>query len=261
MSAQRSYSSDAPAAKHSRGRWPWLFGGVGALILLAVSACGGADSTGATAPSPTAARAAPGTAATAAPVAPTAKPAAAPAANQFDKTYGTFAVTSAQGSSDAVVNLPAGAKTGLLTAMYTGATNFVVEQLDSSNQVTDLLVNTIGNYSGVTAFGVQGEARTLKITAGGAWTVKLAAISSAPGIGAHASGSGDAVYLWTGRAANWAISNQGSENFVVQTRDASLFGGDLLVNEIGAYTGTVPVTQGPAVVQITSNGAWTLSVQ
>jgi hypothetical protein len=34
-------------------------------------------------------------------------------------------------------------------------------------------------------------------------------------------------------------------------------GDGLLVNEIGRYKGTVPVGDGPAVIQITADGAWT----
>jgi hypothetical protein len=159
------------------------------------------------------------------------------------------------------VNLPSGATAGLVVATYSGDGNFAIEQLDSSNQETDLLVDTIGNYSGVTAFGFQGAAKTLKITASGAWTVRLVPISTAPVVGAHVQGTGDEVYLWTGKAANWVISKQGSGNFAVRTYDQSLLGGALLVDEIGNYQGTVPVTGGPAVVLVTSDGAWTLTVR
>jgi hypothetical protein len=32
----------------------------------------------------------------------------------------------------------------------------------------------------------------------------------------------------------------------------------LLVNEIGAYTGTVPLSSGPSVISVSADGNWTL---
>jgi hypothetical protein len=93
----------------------------------------------------------------------------------------TFAPT-AQAASDSVVPVPAGAKAGLVTATYTGEGNFSIEGLDAQNQTSDLLVNTIGAYTGTTAFGFSfGKAPVnLKVTASGAWTVKIAPVSTGP---------------------------------------------------------------------------------
>ena len=35
----------------------------------------------------------------------------------------------------------------------------------------------------------------------------------------------------------------------------------LLVNEIGAYSGTVPLSAGPSILTVTADGAWTLAIQ
>ena len=76
------------------------------------------------------------------------------------------------------------------------------------------------------------------------------------------AGTGDAVYLWTGKAANWAVTSAGAHNFIVTTYDtSSLFGTNLLINTIGAYNGTVAATDGPAVVTIQASGAWTVNVE
>jgi hypothetical protein len=145
--------------------------------------------------------------------------------------------------------------------MYSGSSNFQIEGLDAQNQHTDLLVNTIGNYTGNTAFGFGlGKAPvTLKVTASGPWTVKIAPISTAPALASPASGMGDAVYQWTGKATTWTISNTGTGNFTVTTEGSGLIGHDLLVNEIGSYHGAVPVKAGPAVAIITSDGMWTIT--
>jgi hypothetical protein len=164
-----------------------------------------------------------------------------------------------------VVPIPAGAKAGLVTATHAGSGNFVIEGLDAQNQSSgELLVNTIGSYKGTTAFGfgITGNPpKNLKITASGPWTIKLAPISTAPKLASPATGGGDAVFLWTGDASTWAITNAGKGNFVVLNNGSSDFGPDLLVNEIGAYHGSVPVTAGPAVTTIQSDGIWSITIQ
>lgn len=191
----------------------------------------------------------------------TTPPATSPA-ESFDQEYGTFTPVSKQGSSDGVVDLPTDAKAGLVTATYAGESNFAIEELDSSNQKVGLLVNTIGAYTGTTAWGfgpASGKSARLKVTASGGWTIKLAPIGSAPLLGKQNSGKGDAVCLWTGPKADWAITNKGEGNFVVTKHAKGLLGHDLLVNEIGNYDATQPVTAGPAVTTIESDGDWTIS--
>jgi hypothetical protein len=188
-------------------------------------------------------------------------PAPSPSAS-FDKEYGTFTAVTRQGSSDSVVDLPTGAKAGLVTATHTGDANFAIKDLDAENKDVDLLVNTIGAYTGTTAWGFgisTGKSVKLEITASGGWTIKLAPIGSAPVLGKQDSGKGDAVCLWTGSATNWAITNKGQGNFVVKTNGKGLLGTDLLVNEIGNYDATKPVKAGPAVTTINSDGDWTIA--
>src|SRR5690606_19830224 len=61
------------------------------------------------------------------------------------------------------------------------------------------------------------------------------------------------------------VSHTGGSNFVVETLDASGQSVDLLVNEIGAYTGVRPVNfrdgESVSLIQITADGAWTLSLE
>ena len=124
------------------------------------------------------------------------------------------------------------------------------------------MVNEIGTYSGTTAFGFSyGKAPVnLKVTASGPWTIKIAPISTAPVLASGVTGKGDAVYQWNGKATTWTITNTGGEgNFQVTNNGSGLLGSDLLVNEIGAYHGTVPVKGGPAVTTIVSDGTWSIT--
>ncbi|MBI4898863.1 MAG: TM2 domain-containing protein [Actinobacteria bacterium] len=192
--------------------------------------------------------------------APTTAAAAADPVKTFTDQFGTFAAISKSGSGSSVIPVPSGAKAGILTATYSGSANFVISVLDANNQSTgDLLVNTIGKYSGTTAFGLSsfgGEPAKFKIEASGPWTVNIQSIASAPALALPATDKGDKVFIYTGQADSWAITNNSKGNFVV-TLDGKM--PDLLVNEIGNYSGTVPVTRGPAILSVQSDGAWTIS--
>ena len=178
--------------------------------------------------------------------------------DEMNKQYGTFAPVSKSGSGDSTIALPTGSKAGMVTASYKGSSNFSITVLDAGNQSTgDLLVNTIGAYEGVSAYGLSsfGDGVKLKITGSGAWQIAIAPLSAAPTMKFPVSGKGDAVYLYGGKAEDWTITNTGKSNFVV-TQYADF--PNLLINEIGSYSGTVPANDGPTVVTIKSDGNWAI---
>lgn len=179
----------------------------------------------------------------------------------YDAAYGTFAPVNQTGTGDSVIALPAGAKAGIVTASHQGSSNFVLSVLDASNQPTgDLLVNTIGNYAGVTAYGMNsigGEGVNIQVKADGAWNVTISPVSAAPALTLPGGATGDQVYKYDGAAGNWTFTNQGQSNFVV-----TQYGGampNLAVNTIGAYSGKVPMFAGPTVITVKSDGAWTVT--
>jgi hypothetical protein len=181
--------------------------------------------------------------------------------NFYEDEYGVFAPLEESGTGDAVVRLPEGALYAIVTATHNGSSNFSIQSLDAANGLSELLVNEIGSYSGVTALGFSSfgdSADKLQITANGEWTLLIAPVSSAPGL--PSSGSGDGVFIYDGSAPIWQITHSGSSNFaVVQESPSSLFG--LLVNEIGTYDGSVTGVAGPSVVIISADGDWTFTAQ
>ncbi|MHA6668217.1 TM2 domain-containing protein [Homoserinimonas sp. A447] len=179
-----------------------------------------------------------------------------------DRTYGSFVAETHTGAGDDLITLPVGVTAGIVTATHDGTSNFSLSVLDATNQPTgDLLVNTIGNYTGTTVYGFTsfGEGTTVQVSADGNWSVTLAPVSSAPVVAA--TGVGDAVFLYDGSTGKLTATHDGSRNFVVseQTDDAFHFG--LLINEIGAYSGTVPLAGGPSVISVNADGGWTLAVE
>lgn len=179
-----------------------------------------------------------------------------------DDAFGTFATITQSGAGDNLITLPEGVTAAMVTATHDGGMNFVVNALNADNETTgDLLVNTIGAYAGTTVYGFNAfsEATSLQITADGNWTITIAPLSTAPALAA--SGTGDAVYLYDGSAGKLTATHSGSMNFIVQEETDATFSIGLLINDIGDYSGTVPLSSGPSVISVKADGAWTLAAE
>lgn len=178
------------------------------------------------------------------------------AAGLMNQAFGSFTSVTKEGKGDAVVDLPV-ASGAIVTATHSGSGNFVIYGLDADNAESELLVNEIGKYAGTTFYAT--EITRLKVTADSAWKITIAPVSNAAPMSASNSGKGDSVLLYDGDAADFVMAHDGESNFVVQMLSEQ--SDDLLVNEIGKYSGTVPVGSGPALVIIKADGKWTLNVQ
>lgn len=240
-----------------------VLGAVALIIGIVFAAVyGGGKATSSVADAPAAANTADATTAAAAPSPEPTTTEAPPNPNAvYDEAYGTFAPVNQTGTGDSVIALPAGVKAGMVTASHQGSSNFSLSVLDASNQPTgDLLVNTIGNYAGVTAYGMNGFGSAgvnLQVKADGAWNITISPISAAPELGLPGGATGDQVYKYDGAAGNWTFTNQGQSNFaVIQYGGATP---NLAVNTIGAYSGKVPMFAGPTVIVVKSDGAWTVA--
>lgn len=193
---------------------------------------------------------------------PTAEPTPeAGVAEWANERWGAFEATTQSGAGDTLITLPEGATGGIVTATHNGSANFALSILDASNAPTgELLVNTIGGYSGTTAWGINAfaEGEHLQVTADGEWTITISPMGTAPALAS--SGTGDAVFLYDGGAAALAATHDGSLNFVVIEETDAMFSIGLLINEIGTYSGTVPLSAGPSVLTVTADGNWTLTL-
>ncbi|GAA1511112.1 hypothetical protein BJ978_001555 [Agromyces terreus] len=176
-----------------------------------------------------------------------------------DESFGTFAPLTQTGAGDSLITLPGTA--GIVTATHDGSANFVISVLDAANESTgELLVNEIGAYSGTTVYGFNSfsEPATLQVTADGNWSITIAPVSVAPALAD--AGTGDAVFLYDGGAAGLTATHAGEANFVIFEETAEALSMGLLVNEIGSYSGTVPLSAGPSAISVKADGAWTLAV-
>ena len=148
----------------------------------------------------------------------------------------------------------------LATFTHDGGSNFAVWSLDSDLEQIDLLVNTIGRFSGTTLLDrYDGESTArIEVEADGAWTIKLQPLSAARQFTDKAQGEGPDVLIYQGSAGVATLKNQGESNFAVWffSTDSS----DLAANEIGNYTGEAVIPAGPTAVQVESEGKWSITV-
>lgn len=235
------------AAPRRRRRWPWVVLALFVVFVIAVSTNSAGPAAPVTTPTPaggTAATPLGGSSGNAAPIAPTA-PAFVP------KTY--------SGKGDDVVTIDKPAAVAIMTFSCPKCSGNVIVQSDGAET---LLVNTIGSYSGKRWIDASSGSTTSRLTiqAGGSWKVTIGGPDQARSAGGPVSGKGDDVIALSGDSTTAAITNKGQGNFIVQSvpTEGSLFGSDLAVNEIGSYTGTVPL-ETPTLVQVTSEGSWTIT--
>ena len=96
-----------------------------------------------------------------------------------------------------------------------------------------------------------------------AWAIVIKPVTDAPAWDPSSplEGSGDSVYQLSPPSSGLVtldISNEGEDNFAVlaYTADSS----DLLVNEIGNYSGQVLLPDGTVLVELIANGgSWTIT--
>jgi hypothetical protein len=146
---------------------------------------------------------------------------------------------------------------------YTGSSNFAVWTVDESGSESDLLVNTIGRYTGRVLFDERDHSVAFKVTSSGSWTITVNPIQLAPSWGGAKTltGSGDNVVRIIANLdplATLKLTHRGSGNFAVWAYGGDS-GTDLLVNEIGRYSGEV-FLGGATLLEITADGSWSATL-
>ncbi len=157
---------------------------------------------------------------------------------------GDFEQVVLAGNGDDVVDLPCAGMPCLMDVSYVGEHNFSVKHLNSAEESEDLLVNEIGEYFGtVTTYNDLVDSAMLEIHASGDWSITVRPMSSVLPLenGIPYQGS-NVLYIDVDDMSRLNITNAGARNFVV--RGVGLDRRDILVNEIGDYSGTVAWNQG-----------------
>ena len=123
-----------------------------------------------------------------------------------------------------------------------------------------------GPYSGRRWIGVRGDTTTqFEVTAQGPWRLTVGGVDLARPVDGTTTvtGTGDDVVLMQTASRTAELTHTGESNFVVHlVTDRARSGPDLLVNEIGRYSGTVPLDVVPgeaALMQVSGDGNWTFT--
>lgn len=146
---------------------------------------------------------------------------------------------------------------------HTGAANFAVWALGEGGDQTDLLVNTIGNYTGTLLFDESAGSHTVAfdVEADGIWTITIKPVTEAfrwDGTETLA-GTGDDIAILDPPSSGLksvTLTHGGDGNFAVFGYGPTT---DLMVNEIGAFSGEVLLADGTFLFEINANGPWTIS--
>ena len=130
---------------------------------------------------------------------------------------------------------------------------YLAVEPDSDTQ--QALVNTDGPWSGTVLTGLFDDAPTveLTITASSDWTLTIADANSLPVFDDATQGSGTSAFIYSGDSTAARFTHDGPYGFIVYHRAAGET--DLVLNEIGPYDGTVPISRGIIWVQTMAN--WT----
>ncbi len=184
---------------------------------------------------------------------PTVTPTPEPTPTPFDPS--SIKEIKKSGKGDDVVEI--GVKTPWIyrcVAKYTGDSNFVVKVAG------DLKINEIGTYNGAFMLAYGGtDAEEVEITADGSWSLTLEPLLYTDT--SEASGKRSAVTdLFTAEGPGvYEITHEGDSNFVVYLHSES--GDDLLINEIGDYSGKkkVNLLEGDlACWEVVADGKWSI---
>ncbi|MGY2084282.1 LGFP repeat-containing protein [Blastococcus sp. SYSU DS0539] len=180
---------------------------------------------------------------------------------------GTVPEVTIRGSGTTVVSLAKGATPMVAELTYSGPyDNFVVWGLGADYEPQDLLANEVStSYSAVVPldFAVWGPQRTrgFEVESSGEWTIRTMPLSAvwSYGKGSRVDGHRSTVWRYSGPAGIAHITGSSSGYFGVKTYDASTGYGDLLANEIGSWSGSVPIS-GNVYVEVESDGPWSITV-
>lgn len=136
--------------------------------------------------------------------------------------------------------------------------NFAVTSY-KDGEYEDLLVNTIDDYTGTVLVPGSGTYDLEIKCDSGSWNITSSGLKIDDK--SSFSGNGDAVTGLTSHCGgSWKIKHTGSDNFSIVQYGINYGYMDLLVNEIGNYSGTVMASEKDEAVffQVNADGAWTL---
>lgn len=149
----------------------------------------------------------------------------------------------------------------ILHITHKGDSNFILHALDSDREISEHLINTIGNYDGLIISGIDNnpEVEYFEINADGKWTIQATQLSpekmsKIPDDTNKYSGDGDDVLLIEKNYISATFITDSDSNFIVHSYSNN--GKEFLINEIAPYSGTVVIQKNTNFITIHAEGSW-----
>ncbi|TBN56420.1 hypothetical protein EYE40_02840 [Glaciihabitans arcticus] len=186
-------------------------------------------------------------------------PTAPPAAPGITGADGAVVYT---GTGDAIVDLelPGGTDSiAVATLSYVGESGFFVAGADESGALVRTVAHSRGDYAGTVLVNAEFEdpINRFSVQGSGDWTITLRDLDTLPTIGPEgASGTSDTVFWYEGPAGTVALDHAGDSNFVIWSFGDNT---DLVVNEVGDYSGTADWPAGRSLIELGADGTWSVS--
>lgn len=164
-----------------------------------------------------------------------------------------------QGRGDDIIKFNEDYGPSILDVSHTGSHNFIIKSLNVDQDSNDLLVNTIGNYVGKIPLDFYDKNTVyLQVKADGNWVINLQQLNPDGLSKVHSNsykGSGDDLLFIEKDYSGATFNYSGDHNFIVKSYGKK---SDLLINEIGKYNGKVIIPRGIIILEIKSEGNWTI---
>ncbi|PFG34806.1 hypothetical protein [Sanguibacter antarcticus] len=171
------------------------------------------------------------------------------------------------GEGNKVIELPAGAWAGTVTASFDGDGPASLWPMDDTGAPTGTMVRTTAPYTGTTAFGLDGaeDTRALSLQFDGSWTLSVSSLLEAPELTEATTGDGDAVFLNHAHGmVDMTFPGDGDFNVTAYSEYAApaVVLGFLPLYDIGeivsgsTQTRAVDLDQDARIVTIHSTGPW-----
>jgi hypothetical protein len=169
------------------------------------------------------------------------------------------------GTGDATPALTPFREPAIVTLTHQGASNFMVAPVNSAGSEGMSWANEIGTWTG-TVFQAK-ESRAIvsaDVQADGAWTITVKPLKAAPVVPAKSyQGTGTEVVKFKNTLSSpkrITLTHTGESNYIVSPISSGGREGASIVNEIGAFTGTVVLPKGTRYLAVVADGTWTSAV-
>lgn len=147
----------------------------------------------------------------------------------------------------------------LAEATHAGSGTFSITSVGADGAHNDVLVNTIGKYTGTVLFddGIDQHSVAFQVQASGSWTIVIKPIANARkwnGSGTLKGTGDDVVQISPASSgpATLGLTFKGKDDFAITSYSPD--GGELLANETGNFTGKVVLPDGSFLLSVSANG-------